>query len=232
MDFSNLVILITGASSDLGNSLINILKYNNAKIISTYHNTKINSDIDSFKCDITNEEDVKKLYEYAQEKYNGIDVLINLAALSEDEYFLDKDASSFMEVLKTNVLGTFLLCKYFALNNEKGTIINMSSLDASESYNEYNMDYAASKSAVENLTKNFAKQLKNIKVCSLAPGWIDTKNVRQCDPEYIQKELARTEQERLLTKEEVAFKIIEIIVNNDDYVTGDIVHMKEGNING
>ena len=232
MDFSNLVILVTGASSDLGNNLINILKYNNATIIGTYHKSKVASNIDLVKCDITSEKDVKKLFEYLKKKYNGIDVLINLAALSKDEFFLEKDADSFMDVLKTNVLGTFLLCKYFALYNDKGTIINMSSLDASESYNEYNMDYAASKSAVECLTKNLARNLKNIKVCALAPGWIDTENVRACDPNYIKRELEKTEQPKLLTKDEVSLKIIEMIVNNDNYITGDIIHMKEGNING
>ncbi len=227
MDFSNLVILVTGASSDLGSNLIKILKYNNATVIGTYHNGKPTVNIDLVKCDITKEDDVKNLYEYLQKQYNGIDVLINLAALAKDEFFLDKSADSFMDVLKTNVLGTFLLCKYFALYNGKGTIINMSSLDASESYNEYNMDYAASKSAVECLTKNLARNLKNIKVCALAPGWIDTANVRNCDPKYIASELEKYEQPRLLTKDEVALKIIEIIVNNDDYISGDIIHMKE-----
>ena len=228
MDFSNLVILVTGASSDLGNTLIDILKYNNATVIGTYHHRKPKSNIPLIKCDITKEKDVKEVYEYLKDHYNGVDVLINLAALSLDEHFKEKDANSFMEVLKTNVLGTFLLCKYFALYNDKGTIINMSSLDASLSYNEYNMDYACSKSAAENLTKNFAYNLKNIKVCALAPGWINTDNVLNIDEVYLKRELERTKQERLLKKEEVALKIIEMIVNNDDYVTGDIVKMKEG----
>ena len=85
---------------------------------------------------------------------------------------------------------------------------------------------------MECLTKNFARNLKNIKVCALAPGWIDTENVRVCDPNYIKRELEKNEQPRLLTKDEVCLKIIEMIVNNDNYISGDIIHMKEGNING
>ena len=63
MDFSNLVILVTGASSDLGNTLIDILKYNNARVIGTYHHKKPKSNIPLIKCDITKEKDVKEVYE-------------------------------------------------------------------------------------------------------------------------------------------------------------------------
>ena len=61
---------------------------------------------------------------------------------------------------------------------------------------------------------------------------LDTDNVKECDPNYLKEELEKTEQSRLLTKDEVCLKIIEMIVNNDNYVTGDIIHMKEGSIDG
>lgn len=229
MDFSNLTVIITGVSSDIGKTIADILVSGGAKVIGTYYQNKLKDrKIDTLKCDVSKEQDVIKLYDYIMNKYDGAEVLINCSALCKDNYFLEKDAEEFMQVLKVNMLGTFLLCKYFAKNMTKGTVINISSLDASKTYNEYNMDYASSKAGVENLTKNFAQALPNLKFCALAPAWVDTKSVRECDPNYLKEEMKKHEQERLLTKEEVALKVIEMVVNNDDYISGDIVVMDKG----
>ena len=102
--------------------------------------------------------------------------------------------------------------------------INISSTDASDTYSTYSMDYAASKAGIENVTKNLAKRLPKLKVCALAPNWVDTDTVLNMDRDYLESELKRIGQNRLLKKEEVALKIIEIIIN-DDIRSGEIIRM-------
>lgn len=233
MSFEGFVFLVSGASSDIGRTLCQMLLKYHAIVIGLWHKKKIDIEgIDNFKCDITSEKDIHKLQNYILNKYGHLDVLISLAALCEDAHFMDKTSKSFLKVLNTNVVGTFLLNKCAINLMKRGVIINMSSLDATKTYNKYNLDYAASKAAIENMTKNLAKNLPDIKVCALAPGWIDTISVREMDPKYLDEELKECGQENLIRKEDIALKLIEMIINNDDYISGDIVVMEKGEYHG
>lgn len=225
MEFANLVVLITGASKGIGLCLAKILHEYGATVIGVYNNTKIKDELfDTYKCDLSSEIEIKNLIKYVKDKHEKIDIVVNCAALSLDDDLYDKTKEDFMKVLEVNLVGTFLMCKYASLEMERGVIINMSSTNASDTYNILSMDYDASKAGVENLTKNLAKRLPNLKICALAPNWVDTETVLSIDEEYLRSELKRVGQDKLLRKEEVAMKIIEIIIN-DDIRSGEIIRM-------
>lgn len=229
MDFTGSVILVTGASRGIGLSLANLLTEYGAKVIGIYNKTKIkNANFDTYKCDISNEIEIKKLMSYIKNNYGKLDVVVNGAALCLDNDLYDKTKKEFMKVLEVNLVGTFLICKYASFLMNKGVIVNITSTDAQDTFSPFSMDYAASKAGLENLTKNLALRLPNIKVCALSPNWINTETVLKMNPEYLKNEMQRIGQKELLTKEEVVIKIIEIIVS-DDIVTGDIVRMVNNN---
>ena len=158
-------------------------------------------------------------------KHEKLDVVVNCAALALDNELNEKTYAEFMEVVGVNLGGTFQICKYASKLFEPKVIINMSSTDAQDTYSKLSMDYSASKAGVENLTKNLAKSLPNIRICALAPNWVDTESVLEMDPDYLKKELLRVNQKELLRKTDVALKIIEMIIN-DDYSSGTIVRME------
>lgn len=225
MDFTDSVILVTGASRGIGLYLSNLLTEYGAKVIGVYNKTKIkNVNFDTYKCDISNELEIKKLMNYIKINYGSLDVVVNCAALCLDNDLYDKTKKEFMKVLEVNLVGTFLICKYASLLMKKGVIVNISSTDAEDTFSTFSMDYAASKAGLENLTKNLALRLPNIKICAISPNWIDTETVLEMNQEYLKNELKRIGQKELLKKEEVVNKIIEIIVN-DDIVSGDIIRM-------
>ncbi len=228
MDFSNLVILITGASKGIGLTLAKILNNYHAKVIGVYFKTKINEDFASFKCDLTHEKDIQKLFKYIKEEYGKLDVLINCAALENDNDLYEKSKKEFMQVLEVNLVAPFLMSKYASRLMNRGVIVNIASTDGIDTYNPYEMDYAASKAGLINLTKTLAMRLPSIKACALAPNFVDTESTKEMNPEFLKTEMARVHQERLLTKEEVALKIIELIIN-DDYLSGSIVRMDGNN---
>lgn len=229
MDFTNTVILITGASRGIGLTLANLLTDYGAKVIGVYNNTKIkNERFDTIKCNLSKETEIKKLFKYIKNKYKKIDVVVNCAALCLDSDLYDKTKKEFMNVLEVNLVGTFLICKYASLLMKKGIIVNMSSTDAFDTFSTFSMDYAASKAGIENLTKNLALRLPNLKICALAPNWVDTETVLNMDESYLKSEMKRVGQEKLLRKEEVVIKIVEIIVN-DDIISGDIIRMVSSN---
>ena len=229
MDFTNTIVLITGASRGIGLTLANLLTDYGAKVIGIYNKTKINNTkFDLYKCDISNEKEIKKLFKYIKNNYGNLDIVVNCAAFCLDSDLYDKSKKEFMSVLEVNLVGTFLICKYASLLMKKGVIVNMSSTDAKDTYSPYSMDYAASKAGVENLTKNLALRLPNIKICALAPNWVDTSTVLEMDENYLKSEMARIGQKELIKKEEVVIKIVEIIVN-DDIISGDVIRMVSSN---
>lgn len=229
MDFSNSVILVTGASRGIGLCLCNLLTEYGAKVIGIYNETKIKNVLfDTYKCDISNELEIKKLFKYIKNKYGSLDVLVNCAALCLDNDLYDKTKKEFMKVLEVNLVGTFLMCKEASILMKKGVIVNISSTDAQDTFSTFSMDYAASKAGVENLTKNLANRLPNIKVCAISPNWINTDTVLNMDKDYLKNEMKRIGQKKLIQKEDVVIKIVETIVS-DDIVSGEVIRMVDSN---
>ena len=223
------VILITGASKGLGKELCKLFLENDYDVIGTYHNTfSCDDKIDYQKCDLSNENDITNLFNYINDKYHHLDVLINNAALCQDNDFDHKTSDEFKKVLNVNLIGTFLMIKYFSKIMDNGCIVNISSLDAEDTYSPLSIDYAASKAGVENLTKNISSILSNLKVVALAPAWIDTETVLEMETHYLEDEMKKHHQERLLNKENVAKKILDI-VNDNKYKSGMIIRMEDDN---
>ena len=230
MDFANMVVLITGASGGIGNSLAEILHNYGATVIGVYNEHKINTqEYDTYKCDITKEEDIKELLQKVIAKHEKIDVLVNCAAISLDDDIYNKSKEDFLKVLEVNLVGTYLMCKQVSLVMEKGVIINIASTNGIDTYNPLSMDYDASKAGLINLTQNLALRFPSLKICALAPNWVDTGSVLNMEPNYLKSELKRIGQDKLIKKEAVAIKIIEIIIN-DDIKSGDVIRMDNENV--
>ena len=224
------IALVTGASRGIGLTLSNMLVNIGYKVIGIYNNTIVYNDlIDYQKCDISKEEEVNNLFNYIKDKYNKIDILVNCAALSIDDDIYNKSASDFMKVLSVNLVGTFLMCKYASLIMDNGVIINVSSTNGVDTYTPISLDYDASKAGLDNMTKNLANIFSNIKVYAIAPNWVDTDTTLSIDSDYLEKEMQRIGQQKLIKKERVCQKIIEIIENNNNIKSGSIIRMEDGN---
>ena len=212
-------VLVTGGAQGLGKEIVLAYAKNNYNIIIGYYsnmnkakelseyisdNYKIKSII--YKLDITNENNVKDVFN----KFD-IDILINNSALCNDNYIEDKSYEEFMEVVKVNLGGTYLMCKYAEKVN---TIINISSKDGIDTFNPISLDYSASKAGIINLSKNLSLYYKNKKIICVCPGWINTDSVISMNPIYLKNELDRINQKELLDKVYVANKIFEYSISN------------------
>ena len=102
-----------------------------------------------------------------------------------------------------------------------GIIVNISSKDAVSTYNDISMDYCASKAGLNSLTKTLSLALKNVKVISVMPGWIDTESIREMNPEFL-----RIGQEKLSTVEDVSKQIINII-KDEQIKSGMIIELED-----
>ena len=202
-------MLITGTSSTIGKEIVNCFANLGVNIIMTYYSNmkitkefedelkkKYNVNIDCCYLDLSDEKSVKELYKSVKDKYKKIDYLVNNAAISMDSYLFDKTKEEFMKVMEVNVVGTFLMMKYFD-NIVDGYIFNMSSTDGINTGSIYSIDYNASKAAINMVTKTFALESNNI-IISICPNWVDTESTREIDKNYLDSELKRIKQNELI----------------------------------
>ncbi len=226
----NKVALITSCAKGIGRQLAIDLAIKGYDIIITYNTSEVmaldlkkyiesNYNIKALviKCDISNEKDIINMKNEILKFYNHIDLLINNAALSLDNYICDKTKEEFMKVLEVNVVGTFLVTKYLCEYMNNGVIVNISSTDSIDTYSTLNIDYAASKAGVNMLTKVFALSYPNIKVIGAMPNWTDTESIREMNQDYLKSELKRIGQSKLESVKEVSNNIINLIEDNEIY---------------
>ena len=222
-------VLITGTSRGIGKVIVNYFLEKDYQVILTYHNSinKINhKNVDNYYLDLSNEQSIIDLANNIKNKYGHIDILINNAAISRDNYYLDKTKQEFMEVLETNLVGTFLMIKYFD-NIVNGYIFNISSTDGIDTGSIYSLDYNASKAGINIITQNIA-MVSNNKIISICPNWVDVDSTKKMDQEYLKEELKRIKQDKLIDPITIP-KVIDKCIN-DNIKSGSIIRI-DGDIN-
>ena len=231
------IAIITGCAKGIGREITLELARDGYDIIGTY-NTSINEinnlkirvesigvKFNSYKIDLLNEEQIYDFCNEIKEKYNKIDLLVNNAALSIDNSFLDKTSKEFKDILQVNLISPFLLVQKLNSIMDNGVIINISSTDGINTYSKLNMDYSASKAGLINLTKSLALELQNIRLYAICPNWVNTESIREMNPEYLKEEMKRIGQKHLIEPSNVAKKVIKLIESN--LKSGSIVVMED-----
>lgn len=222
--------LVTGGAQGLGREIVIELAKKGYNIIIGYLNSEELANslceyiVDTYKVNcivnkinIICEENVKEIFK----KYN-IDILINNASLSIDNYMDDKSFDEFMKVVNVNLGGTYLMCKYA---KDASYIINISSKDGIDTYNPISLDYCSSKAGIINLSKNLSLYYNDKKICCVCPGWMNTESVMSMNPIYLSEEMKRIGQRELLDKNFVAKKIVDLIDSNKE--SGSVVVIDE-----
>lgn len=239
------VVLITGGSRGIGKStaiefakngyniIINYLSDDkSAEHIKSFLVENYDVDVMTYKCDVKDELKVKRMVEDVINYFGRIDVLVNNAAIAIDTLVEDKNKDDFKKILDTNLIGPFILSRSVAkvmMENKKGSIINVSSTNAIDTYYEYSLDYDASKAALISLTHNLAKYYAPyIRVNAVAPGWVDTDMNKNLSLDYIKKECEDIYLKRFGKPEEIAKAIYFLASDNANYITGEVLRVDGG----
>jgi len=237
--------LITGASRGIGkaiaielakkgcNVVINYLKSQEkaealAEIIRAEYNVKA----ECFKADISKEVEVNKLFKFCLDKFERIDILVNNAGICFDIDLTDRTLGQFVDTFKTNVFGVFALTKIVGehmVENKYGKIVNISSNNSINCFYPTSIDYDATKSALNSMTKNFAIEFSPyVNVVAVAPGWIETDMNKDLTPDIMELEKERILKKRIGKPEDVA-KLVSFLVSDDaDYINGEIIVIDGG----
>lgn len=190
MNFEGKTVVVTGSSRSLGRQIVLDFAIGGANVVINYNNNfdkamdaktkieKLGVNVLLIKCDVSNESEVCSMVSEVISKFGKIDILVNNAGVCNDSLFDEKTCDDFVSVLKTNLVGTYLVSKYvgkFMLDAKDGKIINIASDNAFVSGYPESAEYDASKSGVVSLSHNMAKFYSPyVRVNCVCPGWIDT----------------------------------------------------------
>lgn len=235
-------VLITGASRGIGASIALEFAKNNYNVVISYNSSKCEGEkVKEYieknykvkclmvKCDISSEIEVSHMVNLSLKEFGNIDVLINNASVSMDNDIMSKSKDEFLRVVEVNLVGTFLVTREVIKKCNVNTIVNISSTDSTSTYSKLNIDYSCSKAGVNILSKTFSLCYPDIKICTIMPNWVNSETVLSMNSDYLEEEMKRIGQKKLIDKEYVARKTYEVVV--DKFIkNGDIIRIDEGEV--
>lgn len=186
MNFENRTALVTGASVGIGRAVALKLAEHGAKLVLFDVNyeklesvkkeiNEYTDDVLIYECNVSDEEKVYACVKDAEEKFGGIDILVNNAALWRCwNSFVNTSTDDWRKFMDINVMGVVYVTKAVLpkmIENKYGRIINVSSVAGV--YGNANMvHYSATKGALISMTKALAKEVADIGVLvnCVSPG--------------------------------------------------------------
>ena len=249
MDLDGKISLVTGAGQGIGEGIAKVLVARGSKVIlvdingetvkkvSDQINSRFPAATVSFQADLTDENAITTMLEFAHEKFNRLDCICNNAAASRgigplESYSLE-DVQATLDLTFTALWKCLQAeIKYLKNHPNPASIVNISSNSALKGY-AFNSIYAASKAAVNNLTQSAAKELarKNIRVNVVSPGTINTPGVKK----YFEDEPSAKEAlekssllRRIGEADEVGELVAFLLSERSSYITGQIISVDGG----
>ena len=242
MNLKDKVVIVTGASSGIGEATAIRFAKEGARVIVNYKSNseaakKVLTNIEKtsegiiVQADVSKPNEVDNLFKQTLDKYGKVDILINNAGISDEPDFLKAKLSDWQEMFNNDLFST-MLCSQHAIKimskQGSGKITNTASL--------YGLDYAgregltaysASKAAMINFTKTLAKLVApKILVNAVAPGYVKTPAWEGVPEETTKRYINRTYLKRWITSNEIAEAFIYLATA--DAITGQVLVVDAG----
>lgn len=199
LEIENKVVVVTGGSSGIGASIVKLLIDQGCLVanVDLREGDFSSNQLKFYQTDITNRESVNSTVENIVRDFGRIDALvnnagINIPALLVDEKYTENgkyeiSENLFDKMINVNQKGLYFMSQAVGkilVSQRNGVIVNMSSecgLEGSEGQSIY----AATKAAVNSLTRSWAKELgkKNVRVVGVAPGIMEATGLRTIEYE-------------------------------------------------
>ena len=248
-EFTGKVVLVTGASqgigleicrqfSDLGATVISVAR-NQEKLENAKNSIENNSRVYPFPCDLSVEAEIEKLFDFVEEKFQRIDVLVNnLGAFSEKTDWNAINYDLWIKTFETNVLSAYFCmvkaAEIMVENQTKGVIINVGSSSALQ-VKKGRLNYTVSKSALHTMSRVTAMDLAKhqIRVNVVSPGPTATEIVqsRMGDPVQVLQESERLKKiplGRYAYTSDIANAVVFLSSSKAEFITGAILPVDGG----
>ncbi len=241
------VVVVTGASSDIGISIVKRLIEEGAKVIMLGRKLDVlesaKSAIDNkdaaipMQCDIIDEAQVNQTVEQILNKYGSIDILINNAgAINEPKHFHEMPDSEIKKLIDVNMHGVFKMTKAVLPSmreNKNGCIVNIGSISSERAIPRVHLAvYSSTKAAISMFTKSMAVEYarSNIRCNCVNPGIINSGMIKPYldDPEARKVLEDRLPLNRVGEPVDVANAVLYLASDEANWITGTILNVDGG----
>ena len=199
---AGLRVLVTGGSGGIGQGICEVAAREGAKVAFTWCGNQAGADVTkglvraqggecmAIQADLRERVAAARVIATIEETWGGIDTLVNNAAVSEAVPFILLDDDDFADMMELNLFGAFRMCRAAVrgmIRQKYGRIVNISSITGSRSI-AGPVHYAASKGALEGLTRSLAHEVGpyGVLVNAIAAGIFEG-GLRSTIPEHHQK---------------------------------------------
>lgn len=238
------VAIVTGGSRGIGRATSLALAQAGATVVINYRGNQAAADelvalIEkadgralAIQADVSQSEDVERLFKQSMDTYGRLDILVNNAGVTRDTLLLRMKEADFDAVINTNLRGTYL-CTRAALRPmtkaRGGRIINMSSVVGLIG-NAGQANYSAAKAGLIGFTKATAREMasRHITVNAIAPGYIDTEMTSGLGDQIKAAILENVPLGRLGTPEDIAGVVCFLASDMASYITGQTIVVDGG----
>lgn len=240
------VVLITGALAGIGRATaVSFAKTGHRIVISgrradagqalVLELAGLGAEAEFIKADVRNEDEVRHLVDSAIKRFGRLDIAVNNAGVEGRPGPLSEQTQqSYAEIFETNVLGTLLSMKHELRVMQAqgfGSIVNISSTMGERGAANLSL-YAASKHAVEGLTKSAALEAASfgVRVNAVAPGPTETAMLDRLtgSPEKKAAFYAAVPLKRGARPEEIAAAVLFVGSGQASFITGQIIRVNGG----
>jgi 3-oxoacyl-[acyl-carrier protein] reductase len=241
--FSGKVALVTGGSRGIGRAVVVRLAGEGAAVHFTYRSSAEEARalaasltksgrVTAVECDVRKKDAIDAAVDALVEKEGRLDILVNSAGIIRDGLFLSLSEEDWSEVLDTNLGGTWHFCKAAArqmMAQRSGRIVNLSSIVGGlGGYGQAN--YAASKGAINALTKSLACELasRGITVNAVSPGMVRTDMSEAARSAFGDKIREKIPLGSFAEPEEIAAAVAFLASDEARYITGQVITVDGG----
>jgi 3-oxoacyl-[acyl-carrier protein] reductase len=182
-----------------------------------------------FSLDVSDEAAVVAMARAIRQAHGTVDALLNNAGIASMNHALLTPATTVNRILQTNVVGTFLFCREIAKLMRRSAsprIVNFTTV-AHPLNLEGEAIYAASKAAVESLTRILARELAELKVTvnAVGPTPIETDLIRGVPHEKMAALLKRQAIQRMGETRDVCNAVDFFLRPESDFITGQVLYL-------
>jgi len=235
------VCVITGTASGIGAESARLFASEGAKVVGVDVTAEgIEGDV-AIQADVTDDAQVRKVYERAREKFGRVDVLFNNAGVNppNDVDVLETDLDAWQQVQDVNVLGVLLCCRHgipHLLESGGGSVINTASFVALLGAATSQISYTASKGAVVAMSREMGVQFarRGVRVNALCPGPVDTPLLQELfasDQAQAERRLVHVPMGRFAEAREIAQAALFLASDESSYVNA-ASFLVDGGISG
>ena len=246
-DFTNQVVLITGAGSPNGMGRVfarDFAKLGAKVILVDINQAGVDANVkelrdagykaDGYEANLTDEAAVKKLVADVVAADGHIDGLINNAGISQKVTVADMTLDDMKRIFNVNMFGLFLLTREVCevMKKQKyGRIVHLSSVSGKRGGGVFGgAHYSASKAAVLGFSKNLAREVSEYGITTncVAPGLINTHIWKSMPAEQAQKVIDTIPMGRAGEPEEVSAAVVFLASKEASYITGEEIDINGG----